>query len=130
MQREILMAKLFCTQIRRRVLCNERLMKQIVEEKMQIEFNMRKMGFKPRSIEKVWEILEKVPRQQARRSLDDPKSKTLSDDILNIQPISNIALEIKKLEEKMYKHAKNLEFEDAARVRDLLTRLRERSIAS
>ena len=58
------------------------------------------------------------------------KSKTLSDDILNSQPISNIALEITKLEEKMYKHAKNLEFEEAARVRDLLTKLRERSLAS
>ncbi|MED5560530.1 MAG: UvrB/UvrC motif-containing protein, partial [Pseudomonadota bacterium] len=58
------------------------------------------------------------------------QSKTLSDDILNSKPISNIASEIKKLEEKMYQHAKNLEFEEAARVRDLLTKLRERSLAS
>jgi excinuclease ABC subunit B len=35
---------------------------------------------------------------------------------------------LKKLEAKMYQHAKNLEFEDAARVRDQIHQLREQSL--
>ena len=46
------------------------------------------------------------------------------------QPIENIAREIKRLEEKMYQHARNLEFEQAAQTRDQLSRLREKSLAS
>ena len=45
-------------------------------------------------------------------------------------PIENIAKEIKRLEEKMYQHARNLEFEEAAKTRDQLNRLREKSLAS
>ena len=98
--------------------------------KMQIEFNMRN-GIKPRSIEKsVGDIMEGASSASKTKLRGSIKSKTLSDDILNSKPISNIASEIKKLEEKMYQHAKNLEFEEAARVRDLLTKLRERSLAS
>ena len=98
--------------------------------KMQIEFNL-KNGIQPKGIVKnVGDILEGASSSSKGKHISSIKSKTLSDDILNSQPISNIALEIKKLEEQMYKHAKNLEFEEAARVRDLLTKLRERSIAS
>ena len=46
------------------------------------------------------------------------------------QPIENIAREIKRLEEKMYQHARNLEFEQAAQIRDQLSQLREKSLAS
>ncbi|MCS5594274.1 MAG: UvrB/UvrC motif-containing protein [Porticoccaceae bacterium] len=46
------------------------------------------------------------------------------------QPIENIAREIKRLEDKMYQHARNLEFEEAAKTRDILGKLRERSLAS
>ncbi len=98
--------------------------------KMQIEYNMRN-GIKPRSIEKsVGDIMEGASSASKTKLRGSIKSKTLSDDILNSKPISNIASEIKKLEEKMYQHAKNLEFEEAATVRDLLTKLRERSLAS
>ncbi len=98
--------------------------------KMQIEFNMRN-GIKPRSIVKsVGDIMESASPASKTKLGGSIKSKTLSDDILNSKPISNIASEIKKLEEKMYQHAKNLEFEEAATVRDLLTKLRERSLAS
>ena len=98
--------------------------------KMQIEFNL-KNGIQPKGIVKnVGDIMEGATLSSKGKPTSSIKAKTLSDDILNSQPISNIALEIKKLEEQMYKHAKNLEFEEAARVRDLLTKLRERSIAS
>ncbi len=98
--------------------------------KMQTEFNL-KNGIQPKGIVKnVGDIMEGAISSSKGKHINSIKSKTLSDDILNSQPISNIALEIKKLEEQMYQHAKNLEFEQAARVRDLLTKLRERSLAS
>lgn len=98
--------------------------------KMQIEFNL-KNGIQPKGIVKnVGDIMEGATSRSKGKHVSSIKSKTLSDDILNSQPISNIALEIKKLEEQMYKHAKNLEFEEAARARDLVTKLRERSLAS
>ena len=46
------------------------------------------------------------------------------------QPIKNIAAEIKRLEQAMYQHARNLEFEEAAKMRDRLGKLRERSLVS
>jgi len=39
-------------------------------------------------------------------------------------PPERLAAELKKLDAKMYKHAQNLEFEDAARTRDELHRAR------
>ena len=97
---------------------------------MQIEFNF-KNGIQPKGIVKeVGDIMEGAISSSRGKHISSKKSKTLSDDILNSQPISNIASEIKKLEEQMYKHAENSEFEAAARVRDLLTKLRERSLGS
>jgi excinuclease ABC subunit B len=40
-----------------------------------------------------------------------------------------MAKEIKRLEDKMYQHARNLEFEEAANTRDLLSKLRKNSLA-
>ena len=40
------------------------------------------------------------------------------------------ATRVKKLEAQMYKHAQNLEFEDAARVRDEIHRIREMGLLS
>ncbi len=98
--------------------------------KMQIEFNL-KNGIQPKGIVKnVGDIMEGATSSSKGKHINSIKTKTLSEDILNSQPISNVALEIKKLEEQMYQHAKNLEFEQAARARDLLTKLRERSLAS
>ena len=98
--------------------------------KVQIEFNL-KNGIKPEGIKKaVRDIMEGANTTLKNRSGRGSKSQNLADEILNSKPIANIALEIKNLEDQMYKHAKNLEFEDAARVRDLLGKLRERSLAS
>ena len=98
--------------------------------KMQIEFNL-KHSIKPEGIKKaVRDIMEGANSTLKNRSGRASKSQSLADEILNSKPIANIALEIKNLEDQMYKHAKNLEFEDAARIRDLLGKLRERSLAS
>ncbi|MDE1962016.1 MAG: UvrB/UvrC motif-containing protein, partial [Xanthomonadaceae bacterium] len=45
-----------------------------------------------------------------------------------VLPPHKLAAELKRLEAQMYKHAQNLEFEDAARLRDELHRLREASL--
>ena len=42
----------------------------------------------------------------------------------------DLAKEIKRLEKLMLEHAKNLQFEDAARVRDQLSRLREQVLGA
>ena len=50
--------------------------------------------------------------------------------LMQVDNIKNIAKEIKRLEDKMYQHARNLEFEEAAQTRDMLGKLREKSLAS
>lgn len=41
---------------------------------------------------------------------------------------SQLAAEVKALEERMYRHAQDLEFEAAARLRDQIHRIREASL--
>ncbi|MEO8011265.1 MAG: UvrB/UvrC motif-containing protein, partial [Dokdonella sp.] len=48
-------------------------------------------------------------------------------DYASLSP-EQIAGRLRKLEAQMYKHAQDLEFEDAARVRDEIHRLRERGL--
>ena len=43
---------------------------------------------------------------------------------------SMLAARLRKLEQQMYRHAGNLEFEEAARVRDQMRELRERELAA
>ena len=62
---------------------------------------------------------KKVAEGLGRYDLDEPPV-----------PIRDIAKELKRLDEKMYQHARNLEFEEAAQVRDEIGKLRERSLAS
>ena len=42
----------------------------------------------------------------------------------------DVAREIKRLEKLMLEHARNLEFEQAARVRDQLTRLKDQAFGA
>ena len=43
---------------------------------------------------------------------------------------SMLAARLRKLEQQMYRHAANLEFEEAARVRDRMHELRDRGLAA
>jgi excinuclease ABC subunit B len=52
-----------------------------------------------------------------------------AEDYATLSP-SQIASRIKALEQKMYQHARDLEFEDAARLRDQLRKLKDASLAS
>jgi excinuclease ABC subunit B len=43
---------------------------------------------------------------------------------------SQVATRLKALEDRMYKHARDLEFEEAARVRDQIRKLKDASLAT
>ena len=47
-------------------------------------------------------------------------------DVANLTPAA-LARKLKQMEDQMYEHAKNLEFEDAARLRDELTEVKQRA---
>jgi excinuclease ABC subunit B len=84
----------------------------------QIEFN-RMHGIEPRGVRKeVKELIDGVFDASARRE---------EAAVAETAPIGEkqAAREIKRLEKLMFEHAKNLEFEKAARVRDQLAALRE-----
>jgi excinuclease ABC subunit B len=86
----------------------------------QVEFN-RVHGIEPRGVRKdVKELIDGVFDASARR-------EEAAAAAVEAAPIGEkqAAREIKRLEKLMFEHAKNLEFEKAARVRDQLAALRE-----
>jgi excinuclease ABC subunit B len=100
----------------------------------QLEYNAAH-GITPRSIvKKITDIMEgaradaanerEYGRGKGARRVAEPAM-----DYASLSP-ERLAAELKKLEAKMYKHAQNLEFEDAARVRDELHRVRTQSFMS
>ncbi|HEY8539106.1 MAG TPA: excinuclease ABC subunit UvrB, partial [Steroidobacteraceae bacterium] len=92
----------------------------------QIEFNERH-GITPRGIQKaVTDIMEgayaeTTERGGARRVAEPAK------EYASLTPEQALR-KIKKLEQEMYKHARNLEFEEAARLRDEIQKLRNVSL--
>ena len=103
------------------------------ERRRSLQLNHNKQfGIVPKSIRKaVADIMEGAYAATGRNK----RGKKVAEDgaVYDIevgQPIENIAREIKRLEDKMYQHARNLEFEEAAKTRDILGKLRERSLAS
>ena len=82
-------------------------------------------GITPRSIVKqVRDLIdgvysEKTGKEMAKLDLERAKVEDMSE--------KDIAREIKRLEKQMLEHARNLEFEKAARVRDQLALLREQA---
>ena len=85
-------------------------------------------GITPRSILKeVRDLIdgvysEKSTKEAARRDLERAKVEDMSE--------KDVAREIKRLEKQMLEHARNLEFEKAARVRDQLAGLREQAFGA
>lgn len=85
-------------------------------------------GITPRSIVKqVRDLIdgvysEKTGKEAAKRDLERAKVEDMSE--------KDIAREIKRLEKTMLEHARNLEFEKAARVRDQLAVLREQAFGA
>lgn len=95
----------------------------------QIAHNMQH-GITPRGVEKrVTDIMEgaRIPGQKDKRTakvhhIAEPGAAYRA----RIQALTpaQLAQEIKKMEEQMFQHAKNLEFEEAARLRDELAALK------
>ncbi len=91
----------------------------------QLEFN-REHGITPRGIRKgVMDVMEGARAQGAtpaerRRAAKGPAAASVQD----LRPEA-LVRQIKKLEAEMYKKARNLEFEEAARLRDEIERLKQ-----
>jgi excinuclease ABC subunit B len=98
---------------------------------LQVEHN-KQHGITPKSIVKgIADIMEGAYAATGKNRRDRKAAENEAAYNLNSgQPIENIAKEIKRLEEKMYQHARNLEFEEAAQTRDQLSQLRDKSLAS
>ncbi len=89
-------------------------------------------GITPRSVtKKVVDIMEGArDRGQAEASaspMRNVKGRRAAEEAVDYRALTatQLSAAIKKLETRMYQHAQNLEFEQAAQVRDELTRVRE-----
>ncbi|OZB61088.1 MAG: excinuclease ABC subunit B [Lysobacterales bacterium 14-68-21] len=69
-------------------------------------------------------------RRRARRGTGRERDKAVAEPAAGYEALSpqQLSAAIKKLEAQMYKHAQNLEFEEAARVRDQIGQLREQAL--
>jgi len=85
-------------------------------------------GITPRSIRKeVRDLIdgvysEKAAKEQEKQELQRARTEDMSE--------KDVAREIKRLEKQMLEHARNLEFEKAARVRDQLALLKEQAFGA
>ncbi len=88
----------------------------------QMAFN-REHGIEPRGVRKeVRELIDGVFDPTAARKAAKDEGQAVSYETMSEK---QLAREIKRLEKLMFEHAKNLEFEKAARARDQLAQLRQ-----
>jgi excinuclease ABC subunit B len=96
----------------------------------QLAFN-EKHGITAKGIHKaVKDIIDGVYSAKTQREMEAQSAKQMQREIANARyedmSEAQLAKEIKRLEKQMFEHAQNLEFEQAARVRDQLALLKER----
>jgi excinuclease ABC subunit B len=88
----------------------------------QMAFN-REHGIEPRGVKKeVRELIDGVFDASASRAASKAEGAAVDYETMSEKQLSR---EIKRLEKQMFEHAKNLEFEKAARARDQLAQLRK-----
>ena len=102
----------------------------------QVEYNLEH-GITPTGVsKKITDIMEGARAENERSGKRDRRGRLSAADRLIAEESAEyrqlspeqIAQRLKKLEAQMYKHAQDLEFEDAARVRDQIHRLREQAL--
>lgn len=88
-------------------------------------------GITPRSIVKrVRDLIDGVYSEKAGKDAERLEQETLQRAKVEDMSEKDVAREIKRLEKQMLDHARNLEFEQAARVRDQLTRLKDQAFGA
>ena len=102
----------------------------------QVEYNLEH-GITPKGVsKKITDIMEGARAEAGRGgkrdrwgrvSAEDRRAAEESAEYRSLSP-EQIGARIKKLEAQMYKHAQDLEFEEAARARDEIHRLREQGL--
>ena len=96
----------------------------------QIAFNAEH-GITPRSIVKqVRDLIDGVYSEKAGKDAERLEQEALQRARVEDMSEKDIAREIKRLEKQMLEHARNLEFEQAARVRDQLARLKDQAFGA
>jgi excinuclease ABC subunit B len=91
----------------------------------QLEHNA-KHGITPKGVKKsVADIMEagQAPGKKKRQKLAEGKARYEVE-----EPVGDVWRHIAQLEEQMFQHAKNLEFEQAAQMRDKITQLKQQAI--
>ena len=88
-------------------------------------------GITPRSIVKqVRDLIDGVYSEKTGREAERLEQESMQRAQVEDMSEKDVAREIKRLEKLMLEHARNLEFEQAARVRDQLTRLKDRAFGA
>ncbi|MBP6505261.1 MAG: UvrB/UvrC motif-containing protein, partial [Rhodoferax sp.] len=84
-------------------------------------------GITPRSIVKnVRDLIDGVYSEKAGREMERMEQDTMRRALVEDMSEKDMAREIKRLEKQMLEHARNLEFEQAAKTRDQLAQLKKR----
>lgn len=96
----------------------------------QVEYN-EAHGIVPQSVMRpIVDILEGAHEESSPKSSAKGKGRRVAEpeaDYLPLEP-AKLAARLKELEQTMYQHARDLEFEDAARIRDQIHRLKEANL--
>ncbi len=98
----------------------------------QVEYNLEH-GITPRSVAKpIVDIMEGARAEPGETGKGRGKGRKVAESLADYAKLSpsQFAARIKALEQQMYEHAKNLEFEEAAAVRDRLRQLKDAGFAA
>lgn len=99
----------------------------------QVEYNLEH-GITPKSVQRpISDIMEGAREDAAEKKAGKGRSKSrqIAEDTVDYRAMgpAQIAGKLKSLEQKMYQHAKDLEFEAAAQIRDQIQKLKAASLA-